>query len=593
MRKKQLPGMRSMISSRILLGNYAVVILGLLVTSIFVFNFLKDEIGKTRVDILRQISDLNQQNMNIMRNAMDNLYGTVQGAVDENGLGAFDGGQAGQAMKNANDFFANMDVSSSVDIIVKGGTVYSSDGNLERTKALKQTVWYTYLISGSRTESWNMNFPDREDPKGIVLAYGKTLYNKSGEPSGIVIISISQETLYKSYESALTENNTIYIMDEAGIVISHSNPKLIGFTFYYMPTFEETTVPFNSYVVKNGQNRPVLLSNYHNEKNNWTFVEELDLTSKLKSYSRVLFGAVGMILAVTLVMLGLDLVFINKITNPLSGFAKDIKNIELDVHKELSEVRVQKQYSEINILTESFNRMLSKIQELIRDIKDNERKKREVEFDFLQAQIQPHFLHNTLLTLKSLIVLGEKDKAVLMLDDFNALLRIPLMEDRQFVALYQEVELVMHYMAIMEYRFDKGFILRTEIPDQLKNILIPRMILQPVVANAVFHGFAEKEAGGIVVVSAYEQGDNLHIVIADNGEGMSKEQIEKIMSGERNVNSHHGVGLQNVKSRIRLIYGEDAKLNVKSTIQMGTEVILVFPDYRAVYREPQETEREE
>lgn len=590
MRKKQLPGMKSMITTKILFGNYAVVILGLLITSIFVFNFLKDEIGKTRVDILRQISDLNQQNMNIMKNAMDSLYDVVQTDIDEESLDQFNREKAAAAMKNSEEFFANLDINSSVDIIFKGGITYTSDGSLERVKALKRTVWYTYLISGSREQSWNMNFPDREDPKGIVLSYGRTIYDEHGDASGIVIINISQESLYKSYESALTENNTIYIVDEAGIVISHSNPKLIGFSFFYMPTFEKNTAPFNSYVLQSKQSRPILLSNYRNEKNNWTFVEELDLTSKLKSYTWLIIAGIGAILTGTLVMLGLDFVLIDKITNPLSGFAKDIKNIEFDVNKELAEVRVQKQYLEINSLTESFNRMLRKIQELIRNIKDNEREKREVEFDFLQAQIQPHFLHNTLLTLKSLIVLGEKDKAVLMLDDFNALLRIPLMEDKQFVGVYQEIELVMHYMAIMEYRFDKGFILRTEIPEQLKNILIPRMILQPVVANAVFHGFAEMEEGGMIVISAYEKEENLHIVIADNGEGMSADQVARIQSGERNVNSHHGVGLQNVKRRIQLIYGEQARLDIKSGIHVGTEVMLVFSGYKSVFCEEQETE---
>ena len=109
------------------------------------------------------------------------------------------------------------------------------------------------------------------------------------------------------------------------------------------------------------------------------------------------------------------------------------------------------------------------------------------------------------------------------------------------------------------------------------------MILQPVAANALFHGFAEKEDNAIITIMAYEQGEDLYIVITDNGEGMTEEQIQMVLAGKRNVNSHHGVGLKNVKSRLQLIYGERARLNIKSTVNVGTEVTLVFAGYRSVY----------
>ena len=585
MKKRKLPSMKSIILRKIILGNYAVVLLGLIITSVFVFDFLKNEIGESRVGVLHQISDLNQINMNAMENVMEHIYNAIESSIQQETIQNFDEKKANGVMQYANKFFQNVGVDSSVDIIFKEGECYASDGSPERINALKKTAWYTYLISGLRKKSWNMNFPNREDPKGVVLSYGKTIMDENGNPAGFVVISTSQETLYKSYVNALVENNMIYILDEAGIVISHPNHKLIGFTFYYMPTFESRMMAFDSYTVKMDQGVPILYSNYQDKSTNWTFVEELNLTSVMKGYSKLIIQAVAFILLCTLIMLGLDFILINKITNSLSGFSNDIKSLKLDVNTNLAEIPVQEQYAEIKILTESFNKMLLKIQELIQNIKKNEEKKRKVEFDFLQAQIQPHFLHNTLITLKSLIVLGEKEKASLMLDDFNTLLRIPMMVDKQFVPLYQEIELVMHYMAIMEYRFDKGFLLRVDVPEGLKNILLPRMILQPIVANAIFHGFAEKESGGLVTVTVYEKDQDLYIMIKDNGEGMTQEQVKRILSGERNINSHHGVGLKNVSSRMQLIYGERAALNITSRMHVGTEITVIFPNYKAVYLE--------
>ena len=148
-------------------------------------------------------------------------------------------------------------------------------------------------------------------------------------------------------------------------------------------------------------------------------------------------------------MLGLDYLLINKITNSLTTFSRGIKEIQLDESTGTAAIPIQDSYSEIMIITESFNKMLARIQELISSIRINEREKRKAEFDFLQAQIEPHFVRNTLLTLKSLISFGEYEKAILMLDDFNALLKIPMMVEKQFVSVRDEIQLVIHYMAIM------------------------------------------------------------------------------------------------------------------------------------------------
>ncbi len=591
MKKKRMRSLKELLLPRILLGNYLVIIIALLVTSIGVYSFLKNEIGRTQVKVLQQISDLNQLNMNAVKNTMTDLYSSIQSFINLNSIEKFDEAQAALVMKETQRCFSNMGVDSMVDIILKDVGTYTSDGDMSRVDALKKTVRYTHLISGSRTESWYMNFSNREDSeKGILLSFGRTLFDEDGDAAGIVIISTSQKTLLRSYKNTLNENNVIYILDESGIVISHSNPRLIGFSFYYMPTFEKKVGPYNSYTVKTKNNRPVLLSNYHNEESGWTFVEELDLTSKLKDYSWTIVIVIAGVMLCSIFMVGLDFVMINKVTNSLTRFSRHIKSLQPDINNDITEIPVQEDYAEINIITERFNKMLVRIQELIQNIKTNERKKRKVEFDFLQAQIEPHFLRNTLLTLKSLIALGESRKAMSMLDDFNALLKIPMMVEKQFVPVYEEVELVMHYMAIMEYRFDKRFLLQIHMPEEIKHVLVPRMILQPVAANALFHGFAEKEDNAIITITAYEQEEDLYIVINDNGEGMTEEQIQMVLAGKRNVNSHHGVGLQNVKSRLQLIYGDRARLEIKSTVNVGTEVTLVFAGYRSVYFNDEENQ---
>ncbi|MGI6012147.1 MAG: cache domain-containing sensor histidine kinase [Ruminococcus sp.] len=583
-KEKRLKSLKGMLLPRIIYGNLIVILVGLSIISVCALSFIRDELGNSRVEMLQQISDLNQLNMNAMDNTMNRLYDNIQEHIYQQNSWQLTGEKADEVMTEATRYFSDMGVNSVVDIILKDGRVFTSDDNMSRVVALKKTAWYTQLISGAQPESWYMNFSDREDSeKGILLSLGKTLFNSEQEPIGIVVISTSQQTLYRSYENALNEDNVIYILDENGTVISHSNPRVIGFSFYYMPTFEKNVAPFNSYTMTTKQGKAVLISNYRNTQNNWTFVEELDFSSKLKDYSRIVLLALLGVAGCFLVMLGLDYLLINKITNSLTGFSREIKSLQLGESAKATEIPVQESYSEIKIITESFNRMLARIQELIQNIKINEQKKRKAEFDFLQAQIEPHFVRNTLLTLKSLIALGEYEKAMSMMDDFNALLKIPMMVEKQFVSVYDEIQLVIHYMAIMEYRFDKKFLLRVDMNEECRHVLIPRMILQPVVANALFHGFAEKEDDGTILVKAGVCENDLLIQISDNGEGMTAEQIKRVMEGKRNPNSHHGVGLQNVINRLKLIYGKNSGLSIRSEKNKGTEVTLRFSDYKSVY----------
>lgn len=577
---------------QIVIGNVLAIIIGIFIIFLVAFTFVKNEIGKSRVEMLRQISDLNQFSMNAMDNTMEILYENIQGYIDENSLEDFDAKKANEVMSEPAEVFSAMGADFVIDIVMNKGDVYTSDDNKSRVEVLKATAWYTQLLDGLKTRYWYMMFMDDEEAdEKMLLSLGQRIYDEKGETAGIAVISIYQNALFQSFENARREDNVIYIVDENGMVISHSNVKVVGYSFFYASAFEKKIGGHNSYILTMKNGRAVLLSNYLNAKNNWTFVEELDFSSKLKEYSGIVAIAILGLLAFMSVILVLDYLLIKRITNSLTEFSLQIKKIRLNVEADLSEIPIQDDYEEIYIITEQFNKTLKRIEQLIHDIKINEHQKRKAEFDFLQAQIDPHFLRNTLVTVKSLIALGEYEKAISTLNDFNALLKIPMM-DKQFVTIAEEIELVMHYMAIMEHRFDKQFLLHVEMNTEMKHILIPRMILQPVVGNAVFHGLAGKEGDAVITILANSWGRDLIITITDNGEGMSQQQIDKIMSGKRNANSHHGVGLYNVRNRLRLIYGEQAGIQIRSKENAGTEVKLIFSDYQAIYRKTEEKEYE-
>ena len=236
--------------------------------------------------------------------------------------------------------------------------------------------------------------------------------------------------------------------------------------------------------------------------------------------------------------------------------------------------------------------MLERITKLIDDIQEQEKEKNRIEYDFLQAQIDPHFMHNTLLSIKSMIALEKSEDALKMMEAFVDILRIPMIMDKQFITLEEEIELTKKYITIMQYRTGREFKVVEEISPELRYTLIPRMILQPLVANSIFHGFSDETEEAVVIIRVFQTDKYIYIYIIDNGEGMTSERSENIFYEERVPGSQHNhISLKNVRSRVKILYGNESDINVDSEYGIGTAVSIEI--YKERYNKMLHSRREE
>lgn len=283
------------------------------------------------------------------------------------------------------------------------------------------------------------------------------------------------------------------------------------------------------------------------------------------------------------------------ITNPLRILARAANQVaggNLDT--ELVEVQSM---DEVGIVSSAFNKMLVNIREYIERIResmDKERQMKEKELmmethlkdaqlKYLQAQINPHFLFNTLNAGAQLAMMEAADRTYEYIQNVAQFFRYNVKKNNESVSLRDEIELVDNYIYILNVRFSGEIHFEKKIDESLTNIQVPSMLLQPIVENSVNYGIRDIDWQGLIQLSVYRQEDMVCISIKDNGVGIEQEKIHKILRNELHSTDvgadSNGVGLDNVIRRLKLFFGNEDVFDIISEGEnMGTEVLICLPD---------------
>lgn len=238
--------------------------------------------------------------------------------------------------------------------------------------------------------------------------------------------------------------------------------------------------------------------------------------------------------------------------------------------------------NELGMLGRQFNKMSRSIEELVKQIQDVEEEKRLMEKEALQAQINPHFLFNTLSNIKYMAMIVKANTIVECITAFGNFL-VPIYKDKNDVwQVKHEITYLENYVKIMNYRFGGGIDVVCECPDTVQELYMLKFILQPLVENAIQHGFKEGEGKGTIRVSFREEDGQISIIVADDGCGMEQEKLKELGKrleayGTGNESKGGHIGLGNVHRRLRIYYGEEYGLTVISAARQGTEVCVRLP----------------
>lgn len=235
--------------------------------------------------------------------------------------------------------------------------------------------------------------------------------------------------------------------------------------------------------------------------------------------------------------------------------------------------------AEVKVLSDSLNIMIEKLSDLIETVKSEQISLREAEFKLLQEQINPHFLYNTLDTIVWLAETNKSEAVIEMVSSLSSYFRTSLSKGKSIVTLNDEILHVRSYLSIQKLRYGDILEYEINIPEKLGICSIPKITLQPLVENALYHGIKKKRGKGRIEISGNLDDKALILTIKDNGQGMEEERLQQVIDGihSNDESNKNFFGLYNVNKRIQLYYGTEYGIRLESTYGLGTRVEVHIP----------------
>ena len=451
-------------------------------------------------------------------------------------------------------------------------TVHYLDMNKDIT--ITKGVYATMSELGIGTEgAWCVGNPGVPAQLGGDLSYVKSLRNiNTNHTIGYIVMTVDEEQIYQLYGSGEEDQYTqIFFCDETGQILSSSNRDQISTMAADNPLLLQALSQENSFangsILRYGKNRYYCdVSRVNNGK--WRFVTLVD--TDFASHQINLMTAVIVAISAVLIFIFAFLIVIisRQISNPIRRLAGHMIESQNAIPKEIP---LEKAYGELEVLTANFNTMIRTNNALFDSLKEDQIKRRHLELALLQAQIKPHFLYNTLETAYCLVDMDNKIKAKKILKLLGDHYRYVLNKGSEWILLRNEIEALEKYLQIQKLRYNNLFRYEIDIPEELLLMRIPKMTLQPLVENAIYHGIKPLYAQGMVRISSEMEVNRIIIRIEDNGVGMTRETFEKVMHNEKQEKNNFG--LKNVADRIRLFYGENSYVYME-TIPVGTAIAI-------------------
>ena len=547
-------------------------------------DLLLDQIGSNRTAVLRQIGE----RADIVKTSSITLSNLYRYEIQSNGF--LEKGMSEEAGEKARQYldsqkeiydevFSRIGLGYEVVLMGENGFIYNSDSANVDVSTWMHQPWFKYLLAAlnsgtDETVEFSRTFSTNENGSSVYRFAAGQMLDWGGSRS-VLLILIDEQQLEKLYVSTQEQGGEVYIYDQNGFIVSHSNKKMLGKQFIDVDYMQNEYGTNRSNIIKK-LGESYVLSTYLDEKTGWTIVEE--------SPTRIILGALnqtywimGCLLATGLILaLGVSVYISRRVSNPLTELSNAMDKFGTP---EFTTSPVGNSTQEIGSLQESFRHMAVEISSLMEIIREREQQKRKLEVNFLRAQINPHFLYNTLFSIRCAVEVGKNSQAAQMLGAFIDLLRSTLSVKDNTVPLRDELLTTRKYLVVQKLRYGEKVHYEVEMQSGTELCMVPPLILQPLVENAIFHGLEAKSQGGTVVIESALQGENLLLTITDDGAGMDEETLNQARANcEKNVvKDAHSIGMSNVHNRIRLNYGDGYGLTLESSKGIGTTITLLMP----------------
>lgn len=452
----------------------------------------------------------------------------------------------------------------SIAVISKNGFALTSDSNMAIPLSgnMMEESWYQAAVASKQipvvTSIRHGEFT--MDKESWVISISHEIVGSQGEHLGVVLIDLSYKFI-EDYISGLDLGSTgyAYIFDQNHQILYHPEEKAL------MDEMKASELLELAKEMDGSLSRNRIVTKKEIPQLQWTLVG-ISSMEKMDDLKRQMMGMIVWInLLLIVVGIFISWAVSRRLTKPIFELQKAMQ----DVDKNWGHIQISSRSStELKALTEEYNALLDRIKKLTEDIAEKENTKRIFELKALQSQINPHFLYNTLDTILWLAEFGENEKVVEVSKALGEMLRLSLNINQDMVSLTQEIAHTKNYLKIQQQRYLDKIEYQISGDKNLQNVEVPKLILQPIVENSIYHGIRPKKGKGLIAISYYKEKEDLILQVKDNGLGYHPEKKEEHLIKTR----LGGIGLKNVDQRIKILYGEDYGLTIGNHEEGGTIV---------------------
>lgn len=450
---------------------------------------------------------------------------------------------------------------------IDDNAIFNSPYYVEMLHERNKTVW-----AGIHDSYTNVQL--KEDEKSISLF--RMIKDKTyKENIAAMYLDIDPELFIATSENLnLNSGNEIYILDNANQIINQNGSHIYA---------EEVRKLYGEKLVI-GSKEPLIIEDkqenlryfcYTMGDFDWKVVGVMPLDDVVQE-NEEMYLVMAIVLIISFIAAGFVWYFvllkmvkpIKKITNATKMVRYGDFDIQVDWQSE----------DELGDLANNFNYMVRKIKSLLQEVLEENSRKKDAEYKALQAQINPHFLYNTLNSIRWMAIIQKSDNIKKVVDSLGRLLRNSTSKVQEFITIGEEIDNLKDYLYIQKIAYKNKFRVKWEVDKKLLSHKCLKFILQPLVENAIFHGILPKDSSGTIWLAVQRKGDSIEFSVKDNGVGISPEGIATIFSeNEKEHDRFSGIGVTNVKDRIELTYKEKGAFHIKSVLGEYTLITVIIP----------------
>lgn len=443
---------------------------------------------------------------------------------------------------------------------------------------VKEMTWYKKAIDAdgrrvlSSSHVQNLVY---DDYKWVVTLSKAIRTKESGRILGALMVDLNYSSITKLCQNINMGNKGyVFLIDENGEIIYHPKQQLIYTGIRSERISEILSCKQDHFIAKlDGEEKLYTMS--ASEKTGWTVVGVANINELFAGRKETQTIYLESALLLLLGAFVIAVLFSDKLAKPITELKLSMKEVEKGNFDGIEVVK--RGEDEIGMLYNSFYAMTEEIQNLMEDKSRSQKEKYRLELRALQAQINPHFMYNTLDSIVWMAEGGNNKEVVIMTSTLGKLLRQSISNEEEFVTIEKEVDYVRSYLIIQKMRYTDQLTFEIDVDTAIYSYKIVKLTLQPLVENAIYHGIKYKETMGKIRITGKETEDGILIQIIDDGIGMEEETLNHIFDKKKRVNKNNGVAVENVNRRLKLYYGDNYGLKYESRLNEGTTVSILLP----------------